>query len=551
MRKAKKLRNLFESKKLIRIVGAHNGLTARLVERNKFDGVWASGLEVSTSHSVPDANILTMTQYLEAARVMNEAVSIPIVVDCDTGYGNSNNVIHLVKKAEAMNIAGICIEDKKFPKVNSYISGRQELAPVAEFVGKIMAAKNAQETEDFMVFARVEALIAGWGLEEALKRAHAYIDAGADGIFIHSKSKTHDEIAEFIKAWKNKAPLVICPTSYPKITEKEMEELGVKMVIYANHGIRASIKYVNEVLSKINKNGIVDIDSDIAPMSDVFELQDMHVMKENEKKYLISDEPIRVIIPAAGITQESSLKPLLQDLPLVMLDLHGKSLLQRNVELLNNLGLQDVHVIVGPNAQKINIEGVNLINKKDYEKTYILSSIMAAEEYLDRKTLVVFSDILFEKEIVEKLLGSDADITLLIDRSYKPSHKKDKLRDLVVAKHNPVVGERSMSLRKDNPILKMGHNMPREEANYEFIGMMLLSKKGVQILKEEYLKVKEKYDAKPFYESESIDKADLTDMIQYLIDKGYKISSVEINSGWMEINNFEDYKKVCELLASQ
>lgn len=551
MRKAKKLRELFESKKLIRIVGAHNGLTARLVERNRFDGVWASGLEVSTSYAVPDANILTMTQYLEAAHVMNEAVSIPVVIDCDTGYGNSNNVIHLVRKAESMGIAGICMEDKRFPKVNSYISGRQELAPIAEFVGKIMAAKNAQKTKEFMVFARVEALIAGWGLEEALKRANAYIDAGADGIFIHSKSKTPDEIREFIKTWDNRAPLVICPTSYPKITEEEMKQLGVKMVIYANHGIRASIKYVDKILSKIDKEGIVNIDNDITPMSEVFELQDMHLMKENEKKYLMSDEPIRVIIPAAGAVENPSLKPLLHDRPLAMLDLHGKSLLQRNVELLNNLGLQDIHVIVGHHAEKIDVEGIKFIKNENYGKTHILSSLMSAEDHLDRKTFVFFSDILFEKEIVEKLLKSDSDITLVIDRSYKTTPERKKFRDLVIAKHNPLEGERSISLRGDNPILKIGHNIPKDKANYEFIGMMLLSKKGVQILKEEYKNAREKYGNNPFHEVESIDKADFTDMIQELIDKGHKVSSVEISTGWMEINNFEDYKKACELLASQ
>ncbi len=215
MDKAKILRKLFEEGKLIRIVGAHNGLTAKLVEKHGFEGVWASGLEISTSHAVPDANILTMTDYLEAAIDMNGATNIPVVVDADTGYGNSNNVIRMVKKFECAGIAAVCIEDKLFPKVNSFIPGRQELTPIAEFVGKIMAGKNAQKTDDFMIFARVEALIAGWGQEEALKRARAYIGAGADGIFIHSKSKEPTEIINFIKAWNKYGPLIICPTIYP------------------------------------------------------------------------------------------------------------------------------------------------------------------------------------------------------------------------------------------------------------------------------------------------------------------------------------------------
>ncbi len=143
MNKTRKLRELFNSNELIRVMGAHNALGAKLVEKSGFDAVWASGPEISTSYALPDANILTMTDFFNAASSMNEAVNIPVIADCDTGFGNSNNVIHLVRKYEAAEIAAVCIEDKLFPKVNSFISGRQELAPIAEFVGKILAAKNA------------------------------------------------------------------------------------------------------------------------------------------------------------------------------------------------------------------------------------------------------------------------------------------------------------------------------------------------------------------------------------------------------------------------
>ncbi len=153
--KPRKLRELFENDGVVRIVGAHDGLGAKLVELSGFDGVWASGLEISASHALPDANILTMTQYLEAASIMNDAVSLPVIADCDTGYGNSNNVMHMVRKYEAAGIAAVAIEDKKFPKVNSYVPGRQELASVAEFVGKILAAKNTQQTKDFMIITTI------------------------------------------------------------------------------------------------------------------------------------------------------------------------------------------------------------------------------------------------------------------------------------------------------------------------------------------------------------------------------------------------------------
>ncbi|MFC1975003.1 isocitrate lyase/phosphoenolpyruvate mutase family protein [Chloroflexota bacterium] len=228
---------MFHRPGIIRLAGAHNALGAKLAERAGFDGIWSSGLEISTSYAVPDANILTMSEYLAAAQSMADAVEIPVVADCDTGYGNSNNVIHMVRKFEAASVAAVCIEDKLFPKVNSFIPGRQELASIAEFTGKLMAAKNTQNNPAFMVVARVEALIAGQGQEEALKRAHAYAEAGADAVLIHSKSKSPQPIVDFIYAWDFSVPLVVVPTIYYTITAQELEELGVKMVIYANYGL--------------------------------------------------------------------------------------------------------------------------------------------------------------------------------------------------------------------------------------------------------------------------------------------------------------------------
>ena len=332
MHEAVKLRQLFDAPGIIRLAGAHNALGAKLAERAGFDGVWSSGLEISTSRAVPDANILTMSEYLAAAQSMADAVDIPIVADCDTGYGNSNNVIHMVHKFEAAGIAAVCIEDKHFPKVNSFVPGRQELAPIAEFVGKIMAAKHAQRSADFMVIARVEALIAGWGLEEALKRARAYADAGADAILIHNKTLSPNPIIEFIQAWDFRAPLVVVPTTYHTITARELEDLGVKMVIYANHGIRAAIRAMEETFAEIMRTGTsTTVEPQIAPLKLVFELQGMPQMKRDEEIYLRSGQlRTRAVIPAAGDhLDEYSMKHIAADIPMAMLDINGKPLLQR------------------------------------------------------------------------------------------------------------------------------------------------------------------------------------------------------------------------------
>lgn len=288
--KAGKLRKLLAEKDLVTGVGARDALDAKMIERAGFDFIWSSSLGISASYAVPDASLISMKQYLEAARTMNEVVSLPIIVDADTGYGNANNVIYAVRLFEQAGIAAISIEDKKFPKDNSLLAGgRQELAPLEEFAGKIMAAKDTQKSMDFMVIARVEALIAGWGQDEALRRAQRYVEAGADCILIHSKSKRPAEILEFIENWDLAVPLVIVPTTYPSLTEKKIKATGkVKIVIYANQTFRAAVKAEEQILAEIRKaGGIYTIDEMMVPVSRIFELQGVPEMKEKEKKYLL------------------------------------------------------------------------------------------------------------------------------------------------------------------------------------------------------------------------------------------------------------------------
>jgi len=271
-------------------VGAGDALSAKLVERAGFDFVWSSSLCVSAAFAVPDANLISMSQYCDVARSMNEVVSVPVIADCDTGYGNANNLIYAVKKFEEAGIVGISIEDKKFPKDNSLLEGgRQELAPIEEFEGKIKAAKDHQQHEDFVVIARVEALIAGWGQAEAIKRSLHYAKAGADCILIHSKARQPDEILEFIRNWDHPVPLALVPTNYPSLTLKEVEKLlKVKLFIYANQPLRASVKAQEEVLAEIRRaGGIHTVDPMMVPVSHVFDLQGVPRMKEEEKKYLV------------------------------------------------------------------------------------------------------------------------------------------------------------------------------------------------------------------------------------------------------------------------
>ncbi len=552
MTKSKKIRTLFASHKLIHVMGAHNALGAKLVERSGFDAVWASGLEISTSYALPDANILTMTDFFNAASSMNEAVNIPVIADCDTGYGNSNNVIHMVKKYEAAEIAAVCIEDKLFPKVNSFIPGRQELASIAEFVGKILAAKNAQNDPDFLVIARVEALIAGWGMEEALKRAHAYADAGADAILIHSKSKTADEIYEFVEKWNNRAPLVVVPTKYYKVTADELQEKRISMVIYANHGIRASIKAMSEVFSSVYKSGsTAAVEDKIATLDEVFELQGMLQMKESELKYAMADSAkVAAVIPVAGDhLQEHSMKNISEDIPFSMLDINGKPLLQRQVEVLNRCKIYSINVVVGYKKEEVGVNGVKLIHNPDYSNTGTLYSIMCALNNISEKTIICYGDVIFDHVILSRIMESKDDITVLIDNSYDSEHACDNRRkELVIVEGTTLKARRSLHSNELRRIEKIGQDLNPAKCQSEFPGIVLLSRKGVEVVKNIYRTSLEKYSGKPFYSVDKFEHALFSDLLQEIINSNFPVYGMEANSGWLEIHSFEDYKLACSII---
>jgi phosphoenolpyruvate phosphomutase len=268
------LRKLFARPGVIRLMGAHNALGARMAERAGFDGVWSSSFEISASYAVPDASILTESEHLAAARAMCGAVGVPVVADCDTGYGDGFQFARTVRRFESAGVAAVCIEDKQFPKLNSFAPGRQELVSIDEFVAKLRAGKQAQLNTDFIIIARVEALIAGCGREEALARARAYADAGADAVLVHSKSTTVDELAGVALAWDRSVPLVAVPTSYYRTTAEQLSALGVKMIIYANQGLRCALQAMEQAYAEILRSGsTASIEERLWPMKAIFEVQ--------------------------------------------------------------------------------------------------------------------------------------------------------------------------------------------------------------------------------------------------------------------------------------
>lgn len=271
---------------------AHNGMSARIAEEAGFEAIWASGLSISASHAVRDRNEASWTQILEVLEFMADAVSVPVLFDGDSGFGDFNNVRRLVVKLEQRGAGGVCIEDKLFPKKNSFLGAGQELEAIPNYCAKIRAAKDAQSDADFVVVARTETLIAGRSMAEALERAECYVEAGADAILIHSKKSTGDEIFEFRSRWTKATPVVIVPTTYHKTPTTAFDAAGISAVIWANHSMRASLLAMQKVCQIICKRrSVSDIEPEIASIAEVFRLCREHDVEELERKYFDVPQP--------------------------------------------------------------------------------------------------------------------------------------------------------------------------------------------------------------------------------------------------------------------
>ena len=287
-KKTKQFKDLLLSNDLEFLLEAHNGISAKIAEEAGFKGLWASGLAISAQYGVRDSNEASWTQVLENIEFMSDASEIPIMLDGDTGYGNFNNVRRLIKKLEQRNIAAVCIEDKLYPKTNSFIDGdKQELADIDEFCSRIKAGKDAQIDDNFSIVTRIEAFIAGWGLGEALRRAEAYHQAGSDAILIHSAKSDPSEILAFKKEWGNTSPVIVVPTKYYSTPTEVLEEAGFSIAIWANHMIRSSIKAMQKSAKQIyESSSILPIEGEIASVKEVFRLQGVSELKEAEENYL-------------------------------------------------------------------------------------------------------------------------------------------------------------------------------------------------------------------------------------------------------------------------
>jgi phosphoenolpyruvate phosphomutase len=552
--RAAQLRRALARPGLVLVAGAHNPLSGRLVQEGGFDAIWASGFEISASHAVPDANILTFSENLEIARGIARAVEIPVIADCDSGFGNSVNVIRTVRDYEDAGIAGLCIEDNIFSKRCSFYAGsRRELVRPEEHVGKIRAARGAQRNPDTLIIARTEALIAGWGATEALRRAHAYADAGADAVLIHSKAKTLAELAGVASEWRRGTPLVIVPTIFPQASAGDCYAAGFKVVIFANHGLRAAIRAMQETLGELRRSErIADVNHRLVPLDEVYRLVGVDQMNEQEEEYLPrEDEKTSAIIIAAGF--EPGLLPLIEDRPKALLPVGGKTVLERQLEALSNCGIRDVAVVRGYRKEAFDLPSPRYLDNDAYETTGELHSLMQAESALEGRVVILYSDVLFDQSVLERLLRAGGDVNLVVDRAWSDSVRTapsgserpaQPYQDLVVTDGKPTGGYRYLPQASDLRIVRIGQALAPEVCDGEFVGLTLLSPAGCEAVKTAYHEALARGDA-PYGESSRLSRAKLTDLFQHLIDRGLEVRAVDTYKGWTEIDTLEDYERVC------
>ncbi|HEY1100664.1 MAG TPA: phosphoenolpyruvate mutase [Myxococcota bacterium] len=486
------LRQLIEGDDVAFLMEAHNGLSAKIVEEAGFAGIWASGLSIAASLGVRDANEASWTQVLEVVEFMADATKLPILVDGDTGYGDFNSARRLVKKLHARGIAGVCLEDKIFPKQNSFINGnKQALAGIEEFAGKITAARDASGDDDFCVVARVEAFIAGWGLAEALKRAHAYADAGAHAILIHSARRDADEILAFKRAFGARLPVVVVPTKYYTTPTSVLKDAGFSTIIWANHLMRSALTAMQTTAKQIfDDQHLLNVEGSlgrVAPLAEVFRLQGQDELEAAEQRYLpaTTTKASAVVLAAA---RGKELGALTDDKPKCMLPLAGTPILARITATLQAAGIRDVAVVRGYKKEAVVVAGVTTMFDNDaHERTAEVGSLLCARPALEKpagsSVVVSYGDVVFQPHVIDSLCACDDDIVIAVDPDWRQSRNRNGRHADLVRCSRPATRDAFLHtttlLEVPNTSVE-GASVVDGGVHGEWIGVLKLSATGAQ-----------------------------------------------------------------------
>jgi phosphoenolpyruvate phosphomutase len=532
-KKTTQFRSLLNSSSLDFLCEAHNGLSATICEEAGFKGLWASGLCLSAQYGVRDSNEASWTQVLEMLEFMSDATRIPILLDGDTGYGNFNNMRRLVTKLEQRDIAAVCIEDKLFPKTNSFINAlAQPLADADEFCGKIKAAKDAQADDEFSVIARVEALIAGWGMDEAIRRAEAYHAAGADGILIHSAKATPDEVLEFKRQWGDRAPVVIVPTKYYATPTQVFRDSGFSLVIWANHILRSAVTAMQEAARILHTDQeLLTLEDNIASVGEVFRLQGAHELQQAEERYLPSrSENTRGIVLAAS--RGTALGELTENIPKAMVEVRGKSLITHITDAYKAAGVNQLTVVRGYRKETMTYRDLDYVDNDEYAETGELYSLHLALQALadDEQDLVVsYGDILFKRYILDALLEAEDDIVIAVDTGWRESANRNRAADYVSCS----TGDMREAFHGDVDLVRIAGDLPEQDIDGEWMGLVKISAAASAQLRERVDEIVSSEDGSGRAKT-------VPDLLNSLIESGQAVSVIYTTGHWLDVDSMAD-----------
>ena len=528
---ASQFRKLLLSEQVEFICEAHNGLSAKIVQEAGFRGIWASGLSISAQFGVRDNNEASWTQVLENLEFMSDATTIPILLDGDTGYGNFNNMQRLVRKLEQRRIAAVCIEDKLFPKTNSFIKGSaQPMADMQEFCGKIKAGKDAQTDPNFSIIARVESFICGWGLAEALRRAEAYHQAGADGILIHSALSVPDEILAFKQEWGNRCPVVIVPTKYYATPTDVFRQHGFSIVIWANHMLRTSVAAMQRTARTLKEQEhLLSIEDKVAPVSEIFRLQNAAELQEAEDRYLPKGaEDTCAIVLAASRGKE--LGELTEQQPKTMVSIQGTPILSHIVDAYNAVGIKDIVVVRGYKKETVNLPNLTYVDNDDFADTGELDSLLKAlrsKKGPAQNTVISYGDVLFNTYIPQSLCQESEDCVIFVDSNWQEQSSYARLGGFTEC----TIPNSRRAFNAKIYLKQLGATLPQESIHGVWMGFLKVSPSAVTLITD----IIEEILADPANR-----KAGIPQLLQVLLKRQYPIRVLYTAGHWLDINSIED-----------
>jgi phosphoenolpyruvate phosphomutase len=531
MSTSRQFKKLLLSEHLEFICEAHNALSAKIVQEAGFRGIWASGLSISAQFGVRDNNEASWTQVLENLEFMSDATTIPILLDGDTGYGNFNNMQRLVRKLEQRHIAAVCIEDKLFPKTNSFLKGgTQPLADMQEFCGKIKAGKDAQTDPDFCLIARVEAFICGWGLAEALRRAEAYHQAGADAILIHSALSVPDEILSFKQEWGNRCPVVIVPTKYYATPTDVFRQQGFSMVIWANHMLRSAVAAMQKTARTLKEHEhLLSIEDKVAPVSEIFRLQNAEELQQAEERYLPRGAVDTCAIVLAA-SRGDELGELTKYQPKTMVKIQGTPILSHIVDAYNAVGIKDIVVVRGYKKDAVNLPNLTYVDNDDFSETGELDSLLKALQSRRghlQSTIISYGDVLFNKYIPQSLCQENDDCVIFVDSNWQEQTSYTRLGGFTecTAPNSRKTFNAKIYLKQ------LGNNIPQEFIHGVWMGFLKVSPVATSHITDIIVEML----AKPANR-----KAGISQLLQELLKRGYPVRALYTVGHWLDINSLDD-----------